>query len=245
MISVVVCAHNEEHSIGETLQSLNKALLGVPHEILVVADRCTDRTVEMALKHHPKLVLEKSWSKWRNSYPESLQYGFTQARGDVLAIVDADVIVPLDFFKTALSYLRGNVASVSPLVVTAPNCLWNKVMHVWERTHNIGFLRGNYGQRVLTVDALKKVGGFRDVFSPDTDLDKRLSKVGYASILAVNLKVWHVRKPTLKRVIDTQVLRGRARKQLGFGFMHTLAHSVIRGKPFTVIGWLLQKLNPK
>lgn len=239
MISVIMPAHNEERYIDESLQSIVKALLYLPCEILVVVDRCSDKTGEKALKY-PVKMLEKNWNCWSSSYAECLQYGLTQAKGKYVAIVDADIVVPKEFFRLALSQLHENVISVSPLVVTAPNSLWNRVTNIWQRTFTLGFFRGNYGQRVTMAKPLSQVGGFRDVYSPDTDLDMRLRKAGYNSVLAEDIKVWHIRKPSFRRTIMTQVLRGRARKQLGFGFIHTLAHAIVRLRPFYVLGWLIQ-----
>jgi len=54
-IVVLVPAHNEEGLIAETLQSL-AAQTRPADEVIVVADRCTDRTVQISAAHGAKVV---------------------------------------------------------------------------------------------------------------------------------------------------------------------------------------------
>lgn len=49
-VTVLIPAHNEESSIGQTLTSLRQQSLP-PREIVVVCDNCTDETAEVAGKH--------------------------------------------------------------------------------------------------------------------------------------------------------------------------------------------------
>lgn len=50
----LIAAHNEEKSIGAALESL-AAQTRRPDEVIVVADRCTDRTAEIAVAHGAKV----------------------------------------------------------------------------------------------------------------------------------------------------------------------------------------------
>lgn len=49
-ISVLIPAHNEERSLPETLKALDQQHFA-PSRVIVVADNCTDRTVEVARQH--------------------------------------------------------------------------------------------------------------------------------------------------------------------------------------------------
>lgn len=100
-ISVIVCAHNEEQYVDMCLPSIVKAVSKHPHQIIVVADRCTDKTVEKCKKYEVEIV-EKDYRKWRNSYAESLQLGLKHAKGKYIAIIDMDVVISLDFFDVLL-----------------------------------------------------------------------------------------------------------------------------------------------
>lgn len=46
-VVALIAAHNAEHSIGSTLRSL-ATQSPWPDEVIVIADRCTDRTAEIA-----------------------------------------------------------------------------------------------------------------------------------------------------------------------------------------------------
>lgn len=55
LLSAVVVAHNEEYHLDDCLKSL-----GFADELVVVLDKCTDKSKEIALRHTKKIV-EGSW----------------------------------------------------------------------------------------------------------------------------------------------------------------------------------------
>lgn len=86
--SVIIPAHNEEKYIGKCLGAIKAAARRVePHdvEIVVVANRCTDKTAEIA-ESFGAVVLpnqDKSISAIRNA-------GVNSAAGDIIVTIDAD-----------------------------------------------------------------------------------------------------------------------------------------------------------
>ncbi len=86
-ISVVIPAHNEEKYIGKCLESIIEAskLLKDQVEIIVVLNRCTDRTEEIAKTYHCITLKnnDKNLSKIRNA-------GIEIARGEIIVTIDAD-----------------------------------------------------------------------------------------------------------------------------------------------------------
>lgn len=219
-----------------------KALKGQESEVIMVADRCTDKTVENAEKY-PIKIIKKTWKHWRNSYSESLQTGYSNATGYYLSIVDADIVVPPNFFKKLIAFINEKVASIAAYVVTYPDTFLNKFMNAWEKTYGVAPLgQKPYGAaRILLKKALDEIGGFRDVPTPDTDIDLRLTKCGYKSIFSKEIKVYHIRHITLKSMINGQINCGRGRYVLGISFPKTLGHALLRIRPFTIYGWLLEK----
>ena len=86
--TVVIPAHNEEKYIGKCLQSVLAASERVKPdavEIIVVANRCTDRTAEIAGQYGARVLTndEKCLSAIRNS-------GIRAANGDIIVTIDAD-----------------------------------------------------------------------------------------------------------------------------------------------------------
>jgi glycosyltransferase involved in cell wall biosynthesis len=241
LISIIVCAHNEEKYIDKSIPNIIKTLEKFPNKIIVVADRCTDKTVEKA-KKYPVEIIVKNWKNWKNSYSEALHTGYIHAKGTYVSIVDADIIVPSNFFKNLIPLLKGKTVSISAHVITYPDTLLNRLMNAWEKTRKFAPLgqtpRG--AARIILKKALDEIGGFRDVPSPDTDIDVRFAKHGYKSTFTEKVKVYHIRHITLKTIINGQINSGRGRHALGISLMKTVGHALLRFRPLTVCGWLLE-----
>ena len=109
---VLVPAHNEERVIGRTLQSV--ADQGRSRDlVLVVADRCTDRTAEIA-RSFGALVLERGATE-AGGRAAARQAGIEHARPlewDAVAMLDADSVVGPDFFDALESALASGARAV-------------------------------------------------------------------------------------------------------------------------------------
>lgn len=244
LISVICCAHNEEQFIDRSVPRVLRALEALKefsYEIVFVADRCTDKTVEKARKYGVSVV-EKDWGTWRNGYAEALQTGFENSRGKIVGIVDVDILVSDDLFRGLVPRLGARVASVDARVVTYPDGFWNRFCYAWERTYDVAPLgRGHFGgARVSLRRALEEIGGFRDVFSVDTDVDVRLAERGYSSVSVAGVKVFHARRVSPWMLMRRQVRMGQGRFMIGYGFVRTVAHAVFRVRPLVVGGWLME-----
>jgi glycosyltransferase involved in cell wall biosynthesis len=244
-VSVIICAHNEKEYVGKCLNSVLNAVRNIESEIVFVADRCTDSTAEIAKKLGIGNVIEKKWKKWKNSYAEALQAGYQKATGKHVAIIDADIVIPEDFFDKLIPMVGNSVASVSAQVATYPYTFWNRLIYAWEQTYEFAPLgrKPRGAARVILKGALDEVGGFNDSVAPDTDLDIRLAKKGYRSVYSRAVKVWHIRNLTLDKIIKGQIIAGRARYALGIGIIRTMGHATFRFRPFIIVGWLLEWLN--
>ena len=239
-ISVIVCTRNEEGFVDACLTSiLNAISKHRPYEIYVIADRCTDRTAEKC-KRHPVEIVEKRWKHWANSGAESIAMGLELARGKYIALIRMDMTVPSNFFDVLLPMLKGEVACVSPLVVTYPEGLPNKIVHAKEKMYSVAPLgRGTYGIKIVTKQAMDEIKGPRDVWGADTDVDMRLEQKGYKCLFVPSVKVFHHQKMTLRYIISKQLRSGRARRMIKYGFLRTVAHAIFRLRPFVVVGWLI------
>jgi len=246
LISVICCAHNEEGYVGKSIPSILRALQGFSAEVLFVADRCTDSTVDIA-RRYDVTIIKKRWKKWENSYAESLQTGYLEAKGTYVSIIDADIAVPINFFRDLLPMIGREVASVAADVVTYPDTFWNLVFYAWEKSYNIAPLgREPHGAaRIILKSALDDIDGFRDVPAPDTSLDIRLVKEGYKSVSISVLKTYHLRHLSLRKMISGQITSGRARYALGVGFKRTMGHGILRFRPLILQGWMLEWMNRK
>lgn len=86
-MSVVIPAHNEEKYVARCIRSIKIAAkyYGGTVEIVVVCNRCTDRTADIAQKFGAKVILneDRCIAKVRNA-------GITAASGDVIVTIDCD-----------------------------------------------------------------------------------------------------------------------------------------------------------
>jgi len=241
IVTVLICAHNEESYIRKSLKGILLQSTP-PAQIILVADRCTDKTVAISKNMLPRnsIIIEKRNLLWKNSYAENLEIGRKNAIGEVLAIVDADILVPPLFLeKTSASCPEW--ASVSALVRTDPSHgLLNQLVSLWERSYLFTPLgrepRG--GARSISMNALEDAGGFRDVIAPDTDLDIRLKRKGERVKMDTSLVALHLRKMSLVRSMFYQISAGEARRQLGVSPLRTLLHSIVRLRPFVLYGYI-------
>jgi len=105
MFSVIIPAHNEEKYIAKCLQSVRGAMHHIkPHraEMIVVANRCTDKTAEIAERYGARVVVndDKCIAAVRNA-------GVRAANGRIIVTIDADSVMT----RYALAEIRSMLAS--------------------------------------------------------------------------------------------------------------------------------------
>lgn len=87
IISVVIPAHNEEKYAARCIRSVKRSasVCGCPVEIIVVCNRCTDRTEEIASKNGARVIRneDRCIAKVRNT-------GIFNAKGDIIVTIDCD-----------------------------------------------------------------------------------------------------------------------------------------------------------
>jgi len=127
--SVVMCAHNEEKYIKKTLESVFLQTVK-PEKVIVVLDRCTDRTGEIA-KEFPVEIIEKKDKKWENSYAENLELARLRIDSEFYAIVDADVVLEPDYFEVLLSEMDAEDACIGGEIVTKSRTFLGKLISIW------------------------------------------------------------------------------------------------------------------
>ncbi|MCJ7470618.1 glycosyltransferase family 2 protein, partial [Candidatus Bathyarchaeota archaeon] len=117
-LSVIVCAYNEENSIGPLLENLVSQKVPpeiVDREIIVVASGCTDGTVDVVKKHMQgrteiKLIEEKT----RLGKASALNKAFEASTGEYIALVPADVEPASNaLFSLLLPFRNEDVSAVS------------------------------------------------------------------------------------------------------------------------------------
>lgn len=102
-ISVIVPAHNEEKYVARCIRSIKAAaaVYSGQVEIIVVCNRCTDRTAEIAEKHGARVIFneDRCIAKVRNA-------GIFDAVGDIIVTIDCDNRMTKETLKE-IAYLLG------------------------------------------------------------------------------------------------------------------------------------------
>ncbi|MEZ0346875.1 MAG: glycosyltransferase [Infirmifilum sp.] len=237
MYTVVMAAHNEEKYIGEALKSVFSQTMK-PAKVIVVLDRCTDKTAEIA-QQFPVEIIEKKEKSWVFSYSENLELARRRVETPFYAIVDADVILEPNYFEQLISEMDDNTACIGGVVETRSNTILGKLLKIWEKTYKASIDRRPRGCALLIrTSFLEEIGGFADVPAPDTYVQDAALKSKYKVKITQKTKAYHVREITLGRAVKTQFYTGISRYIMGKSFLRTLGHSIIRLRPFVAIGYI-------
>ncbi len=110
-ISLVIPVYNEEMFIEGCLQSIQKLQLP-PHEVIVVNNNCTDRTMEIVQRFSFVSVIQEK----KQGMIAARNAGFNMATGDIIARCDADTHVP----KTWTKRIKYNFSKFSIDALTGP-----------------------------------------------------------------------------------------------------------------------------
>ena len=185
-ISVIVPAYNEEQYLAECLASI---LVSAPQnlkEIIVVNNASTDKTVQVAAEFFSVRVVNEP----QKGLTKARQRGLLEATGDLLAFVDADSLVPENWFKIInrefgrdpkLVFLSGpyiyydTPAWQQWMVKNLYYGLLARAVYFFTRYMASG------GNMVMSRQALQKIGGFDTsiaFYGEDTDIARRLHAVG-------------------------------------------------------------------
>lgn len=92
-VSIIIPTMNEEASIGEVIDTIHEAMKDYKgdYEIVVVDTESKDKTVEIAISKGARVIDEP-----RRGYGRAYKTGFENAKGEILATLDADCTYPAE-----------------------------------------------------------------------------------------------------------------------------------------------------
>lgn len=114
-ISVLMPAKDEGHHIFENLVETARVFeeLGYPYEIVLIDDGSTDNTFEEALRAASEGRAIRLYRCQKNhGKGHALKSGFSVARGDLIAFLDADLDLPPAQFKRLLRVMEERGADI-------------------------------------------------------------------------------------------------------------------------------------
>lgn len=123
MLSIIIPAHDEAALIGDTLDAARATLaaLALEHELIVVADGCSDATARIAVDHGARVieVALRQIAAVRNA-------GADLARGDRLLFVDADTRINPTVVAAALRALDAGAVGGGARVALYGRIAWHE-----------------------------------------------------------------------------------------------------------------------
>ena len=192
-ISFSIPAYNEETRIAQCLEAVQKEVMraGMEHdtEIIVVNNASTDRTKAVAASFSGVQVVDEH----RKGLTFARQAGFLASRGDLIANVDADTMLPPGWLDTVVREFGRDkrlVALSGPFIyydLSPMRRLFVKLFYA------IGYATYAFNKHILRTgsmlqggnfivrrDALERIGGFDTsihFYGEDTDVARRLHAV--------------------------------------------------------------------
>jgi len=191
-ISFVIPAYNEEKYLGDCLRSVLQATEGKPYpiEIVVVNNASTDRTAEVASQFPGVRIVDES----RKGLTRARQKGFDSTTGDLIANIDSDVRLPVDWLDKALAEFEQYpelVCLSGPFIyhdLSLAHRLITKMFYgfgfIFYRLDRLLTRHGAMAQGgnfVVRRTSLQEIGGYNtDIafFGEDTDIARRMAQVG-------------------------------------------------------------------
>ena len=226
---IIIPAYNEEQFIELTLQSIvNQTIL--PKKIIIVDDNSTDSTYALAEKFAKKFtfisVLKNNseaihlpGSKVINAFNKGLSQ--LDDMYDVIIKLDADLILPLNYFETILNHFKSDTAigMVGGFAYIEKEGKW-----ILENLTDKDHIRGAF--KAYRKETFKQIGGLKAAMGWDT-VDELLCKFyNWKVVTDESLQVKHL-KPTGANYNKTaRYKQGEAFYSVGYGFLITAIASL-------------------
>lgn len=189
-VSVLVPAWNEEKTIEDTI----KAILDVDYpikEIIILNDGSTDKTKEIVQRLQKKYSKLKLVNKENTGKGDSLNVGIKMAKGELIAVIDADSYPAKDSFGKLAGFFNDEKVGAATCIITPRNTgkFFEKLQDIEYRV--IAFTRKllEYVDAIYVVpgplamyrtSALRKIGGFDpENMTEDIEIIWHLTQAGY------------------------------------------------------------------
>lgn len=255
MPSVVIAAHNEENVIGQSLDALLDQRTATPLEIIVSANGCTDRTVEVATRDGVRVVVSPQAGK-----AAALNAGDLVATRFPRIYLDADIRVPPGGLAAIVECFAATPSPGTALVDGAV-----PLAAVPKRRLNIGgrpwpvraffainerlpaFRSGLFGRGMIAVseEGRTRFDAFPELIADDLFIDSQFSESEKAEVTSfeVVIETPFTTRDLVRRLV--RVRRGNAQLRAAAAPKATLAGQGALVRPVDRWAWLRDVVVPE
>jgi glycosyltransferase involved in cell wall biosynthesis len=193
MISVIIPAYNEEKYITGCLQAVFSQKNSPDFEVIVVDNASTDRTAEVVRLDFPAVQLIREPKK---AVTWARNRGASQALGEILFFLDADVVLPPGYLGRLLAKFQKDkklILASGPYIYALNSNLFIRLAvsflyrflispaeYFFNRFLNLSSSL-NAGNFAVLKESFVRAGGFNEniaFFGDEADLARRLRKFG-------------------------------------------------------------------
>ncbi len=226
IFSVIIPVYNRPDEVHDLLDSL-LAQRARNFEVIIVEDGSTIPCNEQCDAARFAGLDVKYFSKENEGRSIARNYGMERAKGDYFVFFDSDCVIPPEYFETMSKVLAqhptdcygGPDAAHSTFTTTQKAINYTMTSFLTTggirggkvalekftpRTFNMGFSRRVY----------EAVGGFREMFSEDIDMSKRIARAGFTISLIAEAPVWHKRRVDFRKFLRQVYVFGMSRVTL-------------------------------
>lgn len=183
MLSIIIPTLNEEYHLPLLLQSIQKQKGLADYEIIVADAGSKDRTLEIARNFGCSITKGGLPARGRNQ-------GAKIARGEILLFIDADVILPEDFFQKTIKEVKRKNLDIAGFLISPQN----PKEHLYRFVYNIYNFWAKITEKILPHAAMailakrelhQKVRGFDESIKIGEDhwYARQCSKYGKFGII--------------------------------------------------------------
>lgn len=240
LVSVIVPAKDEERVISRLLDALLK--LDYPRErseIIVVEDGSKDKTLEICQKYAEQhsSYIKIFHRETSNGKPSALNYALRKARGEILAIFDADCVPDSDVLSRAVECFEDSSTAAVQGGASSINANENMLTRLISYEEAVAFRTYALGRNVLNLfvyvigscyflrrDVVEKLGGWdENSLCEDLEISVRLTKEGYSIKYVPEIQSWQESPAKLGVLVKqrTRWLRGHMETALKYGKLIT------------------------
>jgi glycosyltransferase involved in cell wall biosynthesis len=247
-VSVIIAAYNARKTIGECLASLHRQTTEANFEVIVV-DSSTDGTADLVRNTFPAVTV--CGFATRKFAGDARNIGISLARGDIVALIDADCTADPGWVEAILAAhvspdpaIGGSIANGNPensVGWAAYFCEFSQWMPgiPAQKMTDIAGANMSYKKKVF-----EDFGGFiAGTYCSDTEFHWRLGREGYTLRFDPSIKIAHCNIDNFGRFLRHEFQHGRFFAQVrsrGRGFSFTKRCAYVLLSPLITIKLFLK-----